>query len=644
MLRICWCVLLVVVILAYWPGLAGPFVLDDFGSVQALGNRGGIVNWETFKAFVFGGTSGPTGRPLSLLTFLIDARDWPADAWPFKRTNLVIHCLCGLVLGLLIREILSALKFDRGDARWLALIAAGIWLLHPFLVSTTLYVVQRMAQLAALFSLLGLLVYIRGRMLLPHNARRAYLLMSAGIAVFGLLAILSKENGILLPLLVAVIEYTVIASQRDRLGQLNRYWAVLFLLVPALVVSVYLGERLFRDDFFDIVPPRDFSMYERALTQARILVDYLQHWFLPKLYTTGVFQDHFLKSTGLLSPLTTVLALLLHLTVIITAVVQRRRWPVLAMAILFFYASHLLESTVINLELYFEHRNYLATGFLFLPLLIALQQRVNPRKFAVVCVLVLGVLGSFTRYSATVWSSFPSMVEASAYKAPTSARAQAQYSVLLFNAGRHAESIAVLDQAIDTIPEPRPLLLVNRLVTLCMLDQLSAADFDAELERLADIPYDPRMIKLYTRLASAIANDRCPRISSAQLNELFKAMLHVPRDLAEDSLEYSQVQYLIGFSYAQSGQPQAAIAAFRNSLKSRPGASHAMQMAAVLASADHGEEALEISQLALAMLQEPTGPLLDVATVSESDILIFQDTVRDDISARQAPGTSSEVE
>lgn len=644
MVRICWCVLLVVVIFAYWPGLAGPFVLDDFGSVQALGNRGGIVNWETFKAFVFGGTSGPTGRPLSLLTFLIDARDWPAEAWPFKRTNLVIHGLCGIFLGLLVREILSALKFDRGDARWLALIAAGIWLLHPFLVSTTLYVVQRMAQLAALFSLTGLLVYVRGRLLLPHNARRAYLLMTTGIVVFGLLAILSKENGILLPLLVAVIECTVIASQRDRFGQLNRYWAVLFLLVPAIVVAAYLGERLFRDDFFDIVPPRDFSMYERALTQPRILIDYLQHWFLPKLYTTGVFQDHFLKSTGLLSPVTTVLALLVHLALIVTAVVQRRRWPLIALAILFFYTSHLLESTVINLELYFEHRNYLATGFLFLPLLVTLQQRVSPRVFAVSCVLMLGVLGSFTRYSATVWSSFPSMVEASAYKAPTSARAQAQYSVLLFNAGRHAESIAVLDQAIDTIPEPRPLLLVNRLVTLCMLDQLTPAEFDAEVEHLADIPYDPRMIKLYTRLASAIANDRCPQISSAQLNELFKAMLHVPRDLAEDSLEYSQVQYLIGFSYAQSGQPEAAVAAFRNSLQSRPGASHAMQMAAVLASAEHGEAALQISQLALTMLQETNGPLVDVATVSESDILIFQETVRDDISARQAPGTPSEVE
>lgn len=642
--RICWYLLLAAVVFAYWPGLAGPFVLDDFGSVQALGSRGGIVDWETFKAFVFGGTSGPTGRPISLLTFLVDATDWPADAWPFKRTNLLIHCLCGVFLGLLIREILSVLKFDRKAARWLAIAAAGAWLLHPFLVSTTLYVVQRMAQLATLFMLVGLLVYIRGRILLPQNTRRAYLLMTAGIAVFGLLAILSKENGILLPLLVAVIELTVIASQRDRFGQLNQYWATLFLVLPAIVVFGYLGERLFRDDFFDIVPPRDFSMYERALTQPRILIDYLQHWFLPKLYTTGVFQDHFLKSTGLLSPLTTLLAIAAHLALLVAAIVQRRRWPVFALAVLFFYASHLLESTVINLELYFEHRNYLATGFLFLPLLIALHRRTSARTFALTCVLLLAVLGSFTRYSASVWSSFPSMVEASAYKAPTSARAQAQYSVLLFNAGRQEDAIAVLNQAIDTIPGPRPLLLVNRLVTLCMMDQLTSGDFDREIEQLSGLPYDPRMIKLYTRLAGEIANERCPPISIEQLNVLFKAMLYVPEDLAADSLEYSQVQYLIGFSYAQSGDSEAAVDAFRKSLKSRPGASHAMQMAAVLASADHSEEALQISDIAIATLQDANGPLLDVATVSESDIRIFQETVREEIRARQAPGTSSEAE
>ena len=193
------------VVVAYWPGLSGPFVLDDFGNVAALGDRGGVVDWVTFKAFVFGGYSGPTGRPISLATFLIDANNWPADSWPFKRTNLVIHCLCGVFLGLLVQQVLQLLRFEKSDVRLLAIAAAGVWLLHPFLVSTTLYIVQRMAQLSTMFSLAGLALYVRARALVPSDARRAYLMMTVSIVLFGLLAILSKENGILLPLFAAVI-------------------------------------------------------------------------------------------------------------------------------------------------------------------------------------------------------------------------------------------------------------------------------------------------------------------------------------------------------------------------------------------------------------------------------------------------------
>jgi hypothetical protein len=63
--RVSWFFLFLLVGVVYWPGLSGPFVLDDFGSIKALGDRGGVVDWETFKAFVLGGNSGPTGRPVS---------------------------------------------------------------------------------------------------------------------------------------------------------------------------------------------------------------------------------------------------------------------------------------------------------------------------------------------------------------------------------------------------------------------------------------------------------------------------------------------------------------------------------------------------------------------------------------------------
>jgi hypothetical protein len=173
-----WATVLLLTVFAYWPGLDGPFLFDDFGSIPPLGDLGGVVDWQSFKAFVFGGHAGPMGRPLALFSFLIDANNWPAESWPFKRSNLVIHLLTGITLGILITFVLKCVQVRQRDARWIALVTTTIWILHPFLVSTTLYIVQRMAQLAALFMFAGLALYLHGRMRTRENSWQGYLKMA----------------------------------------------------------------------------------------------------------------------------------------------------------------------------------------------------------------------------------------------------------------------------------------------------------------------------------------------------------------------------------------------------------------------------------------------------------------------------------
>ena len=117
-------------VFAYWPGLYGPFLFDDFGSLSELGDLGGVRDWVTFKAFVFGGNAGPTGRPLALLTFLIDGNNWPTDPWPFKRTNLAIHLLNGAIIGFLSHRFLRLAGVDVlwkvFAIGWLIIMAVGI--------------------------------------------------------------------------------------------------------------------------------------------------------------------------------------------------------------------------------------------------------------------------------------------------------------------------------------------------------------------------------------------------------------------------------------------------------------------------------------------------------------------------------------
>jgi tetratricopeptide (TPR) repeat protein len=624
-----WAMVLLFVVVAYWPGLAGPFLLDDFGTLPALGDYGGVVDWETFKAFVFGGTSGPTGRPLSLLTFLADANNWPAESLPFKRTNLLIHMINGVALGVLMTFALRCVGIEQRRIPWIALVSAAVWMLHPFLVSTTLYIVQRMAQLSTLFVFAGLALYLYGRLQSIDDSRRGYLVMSAAVGVSTLLAMLAKENGILLPILVGVLELTVVASQPGRFPALNRAWAALFIVVPAVVVGAYLGAQFFRGDFLEVVPPRDFNMYERLLTQGRVLAEYLQHWFLPKLYTTGVFQDHFIKSTGLLQPMTTIAGIALHAAALAFAFLKRRQLPLVSLAILFFYASHLLESTTVNLELYFEHRNYLAAAFLFLPLVEFLGRKLPARSFVLASVVLVMLVGGFTRYAANVWSSLPSMVELSALKAPTSARAQSQFAKLLFYHQRHDAALAVIDRAIAVIPQDDPLLLTNRMYFLCNTNSLGSSDYEAMAERLARLPFDIQATKPYNQFAQEVVDGRCPNIRVEQLEALFTRMLEVPHNGNASSPEYSHIQFLIGYMRMHARKPDAALGAFEKSLDAKPEPAHAMMMAELLASAGHRQQALQLAARARALLDAGTAdsPRL-VRGISSADIDGFEEQVR----------------
>jgi tetratricopeptide (TPR) repeat protein len=419
----------------------------------------------------------------------------------------------------------------------------------------------------------------------------------------------------------------------------NRLWLGAFVVLPAALIGLYIGYKAISYDFFAIRPPRDFSLYERILTQPRILADYLYNWFIPKLYTTGVFQDHFIKSTGLLTPVTTLLAIALHAGLLVLALVRRREWPLFALAVLFFYGGHLVESTFINLELYFEHRNYLPAAFLFLPLLSVAVRKLNAGTFWLGACAALLLLGVFTRFSATIWQDYSTMVAASAKKAPTSARAQGQYAMALFNAGRVDESLEIVDHALENIPAPNSYLLVMRLNILCASGRVGNEEFRDTADQLSRSYYDPRLVKSYSSLISAVVQGKCPAVQADDLRNLFREMLTVPVNDDPALLGYSHLHYFIGFTETYLDDPAAAVESFRTSLASRPGAGHAMAMAALLATREYFDEALAISELALQQIDADKASTISGNRVSAADIRHFQDVVRADRAARQAPGS-----
>ena len=171
-------------------------------------------------------------------------------------------------------------------------------------------------------------------------------------------------------------------------------------------------------------------MSERLWTESRIVVFYLSQIFYPAPYRLSIDHDIDL-STSFLQPWTTLPSFLMVLLLIGFGFWQIRRRPLVALAILFFFINHLVESTIIPIELMFEHRNYLPSLFVFLPVAMGIvwlyerltgDYRLKKSIFVGLVVLLIGCLGWSTHTRNSVWATEQSLWEDAMLKAPGNAR------------------------------------------------------------------------------------------------------------------------------------------------------------------------------------------------------------------------------
>ena len=187
--------------------------------------------------------------------------------------------------------------------------------------------------------------------------------MSVGVIVGGTLATFSKENGILLPAYILVLEITLLRGLTK--PPLWRPWCALCLYLPLLILAGFLLFN-FNSAVLGSYGSRDFSLTQRLLTETRVLWDYLDKLLMPEPGAYGLFYDGYPLSKTIIDPPQTLLACLSLLALLSFALWARTRAPVFAFGVLWFFTGHVLESTFIGLEIYFEHRNYLpSAGIIF---------------------------------------------------------------------------------------------------------------------------------------------------------------------------------------------------------------------------------------------------------------------------------------
>lgn len=581
-------------LVVYWPGLKGPFLLDDFVSLQALGQFGGVRNWETFQLYAFSNHSGPGGRFLSAVSFLIDDTAWPSDPFSFKYTNLLLHLLTGVLLTWLIYRFTwwcdSQRRMER--AVTIALLTAAMWLLHPFHVSTTLYVVQRMAILSALFSVLGLLLYVVGREQLAHQTRRGYLWMTLGVVLCTPLAFFSKENGALLPLLILILEYTLLRHADS--PRPASTWLLIFLGLPNFLMIGYFVTHW--GGVLEGYESRPFTLMERLFTESRIVGRYVYDLLMPKLATSGVFKENIAVSHGWLDPPVTLAAVLAIVAAVLGAGWGRIRYPSLSLAILFFLAGHLLESTFIPLELYFEHRNYLPSVFLFLPLTQGLvEYGANRQWLKPVAWVLISLLAFLTYQQALLWGNPQQLALYWAQKNPDSIRAQRALAIEWESHGQPALALQQVENALKLFPDHVELWL-HRTVLHCRYARVDSVEF-ANLERISRMGfYDVRAYSLAEALVTRLVDHHCPGALATYAHFWLDGLLENQAVRTNQGAK-GQIDHLQGLVSLGEGQATLALEHFQKSQHNRPDTETGLLQVSLLA--NHGLFAEALQLLAL---------------------------------------------
>lgn len=418
----------------YAPGLTGHFIFDDGVNIRInpflqIDRLDFSALWQ---AASWGGAK-PLGRPISMASFAVDYYFFGMDPYYFKATNVAIHLVNGVLVFALVKLLLGLhlriRKMEDDDiSSWVGIATAAIWLLHPFNLTSVLYVVQRMTSLAASFMLAGLTLYVYGRRCLLAGKRSGFVAIGVALFVFTPFAVLCKESGILLPLLILITELTLLRWSVPDYDLRRMLVAVigLSIVVPLLLGLFYVLRT--PDLILGGYAWRDFSLVERLMTEARVQWFYLHMIVLPNLGEMGLHHDDILISRSLLSPWTTLPALAGLLLLVAGAFALRNKQPMITFGIVFFFIGHTIESTIIPLELVFEHRNYLPMLGILIPLayytLNAQLHLPSARMRRTAFFLLLVMFSGLTAARAQQWGDTLLMRTLEVERHPGSVRAQ----------------------------------------------------------------------------------------------------------------------------------------------------------------------------------------------------------------------------
>lgn len=458
--------LLLAVCATYAPVIRNGFVWDD----TALILRDPLIrSWrlipEGFNHFLFvDATASDFYRPFQRLTYTLEYTAFAFAPAAYHVTNVLLHAGAAVALLFFADELLLAFGLTSPRRKWVAAITALVWALHPVHTAAVVYISGRADPLAALFGFLGCYLMLRSRVV----PGRALLLLAGGFAMF-LLSALSKESGLLFPV-VALVLAVLLKDKKVFIRSL---------VVAAFVAVIYLGLRQAAERYPTPTASRPAPFATRPITMARAVAEYagLIAWPISLHMDREVdarptdSSEHNMKTFADREMQTLLGAILVAGMIYWGVQAYKRNSPVWKLLLLT-GLTYLPVSGLIALNApVAEHWIYIPTAFLFLTIavtMIALLEngRLHPRLWRGLSVALAcwtGFLAVRTCLRTFDWKDQRTFLEDTIAAGGDSPRMLINLGGLELSEGHLERAKALLDKALILEPD-QPLAVINLAV------------------------------------------------------------------------------------------------------------------------------------------------------------------------------------
>lgn len=558
------------------------------------------ITWKEIKKTFFS-EEGQIYRPTACLSFALNYYFGKDNVFGYHFVNLSIHLLASIFLFLFIHHSLKLplLKAKYGpNSYFIALLATVLWAINPLQTQSITYIVQRMASMAGMFYIMAMYFYLKGRISANRLSRMAhyFLCCIASILAFG-----SKENAAMLPISIFFFDLFIIQGVKKENIKRNSLTFLMLILIPILIGIVLHGTSIFTTSYlFSGYDYRGFTLFERLLTEQRIIIFYITLLLYPMPERLCITHDITISHNPI-DPPTTIIAILIILIIFGLAIMKSKKWPFISYCIIFFFLNHIIESSILDLELIFEHRNYIPSMLFFVPVAIFIVKGIRFFSYkrsmqAIISIFVTLVLigqGHSTFMRNFIWKTEEGLWLDAVDKYPQLPRAHHNLGRYYGEIGKTEKAIAEYEAALNLKRDANAITHHLTHYNLALIYSRINEEDKAIGHLHKAIAIFPRFADAYNNLAIIMTNrekyDNAFKLLIKSLtynrkspqahNNLGFVLLKLHRIDASIS-EFKQALYLkeddpkymqnLGIAYKYKGRLSKSVRCFRSVLKKNP--------------------------------------------------------------------------